>query len=234
VYHSNDLNRILKNSQDCRFRTHGGYMLRIFSLVLLSGAAFAATGTFTFSGTASGTLGSTTFTNAPFTVSAPGDFTTVTCSAGICRLNVAAGAASFTIGGLGSGTFTGTTYFFDNQTSTLLGSPAGVVGFGTTGDLIQIYDSLIGSSALASYNLQSTIGPLGPQAANTAAGIAAFMNADTSRGNLTVPTFTNFTFQVTIAAPPPSTTPAPGSLVLLAIGLSMLAMWKYRSRIFAR
>ena len=100
-------------------------MHRLLSVVLLSSSAFAATATFSFNGTATGTLGSTPFTNAAFTVSAPGDFTTVSCSAGTCRLNVAAGAATYTIGGVGTGTFSGTAYFFDNQTSTFLGTPAG-------------------------------------------------------------------------------------------------------------
>jgi hypothetical protein len=212
-------------------------MIKVVSLFLWAGAAFGATGIFTFSGTATGTFGGAPFTNAPFTVSAPGDFTTATCGGGLCRLNIAAGLASFTIGGVGSGTFTGTTYFFDNQTSNLLGTPVGLVGFGTTADLIQMYDSLVASSVFTTYNLQSLIGPIGPEAANPAAASAAFSGsgAPTSGGALIVPTITNITFQVTApGAAAPLATPAPSSLLLLGIGLSVLAMWKFRSRIFAR
>ena len=212
-------------------------MFRTGLLLLCAGTAFGATGIFTFSGTATGTFNGTPFTNAAFTVSAPGDFTTATCGGGICRLNIAAGLASFTIGGVGSGTFTGTTYFFDNQTSNLLGTPVGLIGFGTTGDLIQIYDSLIGGSVFATYNLQSLIGPIGPEAANPAAASAAFSGsgAATSAGALIVPTITNITFQVTApGATAPLATPAPASLLLLGIGLVVLATWKFGSRVFAR
>lgn len=108
-----------------------------------------------------------------------------------------------------------------------------LVGFGTTGDLIQIYESIIGSSVFATYNLQSVIGPVGPQAANTGAALAAFTGAPTSGGALTVTALNNFTFQVSVAPVTPPTTPAPRSLILLGIGLAMLALWNLRSKLFA-
>lgn len=210
-------------------------MTKLFiGLLLFIHSAFAATATFTFTGTATGTLAGVPFTNVPFTVSSPGDFSTVTCSAGTCRLNVAAGATTFTLSGVGSGTFTGTTYLFVAQTVTLSGNnPPGAIGFGTTSDLIQIWDSLISSSLFTTYNLQSFVGPIGPQAANTTAGNAAFSGSGvvTSAGALLVPTLTNISFVVTQASSPaPPPTPAPSSLILLGIGVMVLATWRYLSR----
>jgi hypothetical protein len=118
----------------------------------------------------------------------------------------------------------------------LAGTPAGLVGFGTTGDLIQIYDALIGSAPFATYNLQSFIGPIGPEASNPAAAVAGFSGtgAATSGGALIVPTLTNISFQVTSSAPVMPTTPAPNTLVLFGIALAVMATWRFGSRIFAR
>jgi hypothetical protein len=67
-----------------------------------------------------------------------------------------------------------------------------------------MYDALIGSSALISYNLESAIGPLGPQASDPSA--SDWVNLSTSLGSFTVTSFTNFTFQATVPATPPTPT----------------------------
>ena len=88
----------------------------IFALLIPCATAFGGPIlTYTFTGTAAGTIGGTPFTSAALTVSGTADASTVTCSAGICQLDLAAGVASLMIGGIGSGTFSDASYFFDNQ-----------------------------------------------------------------------------------------------------------------------
>ena len=199
-------------------------MRTITLLVLMGVSGFAGTiGTFTFTGTATGTIGGTVFTGASLVVTGMGDLSTVSCVAGTCDLDVGAGLASFTIGGIGSGTFSDETYFFDNQVSVLAGTPAGLVGFGDGSDDIQMYGALIGGNAIFStYDLQSAVGPLGPQV--TDGSTSDWVNLPTSLGGFTVSSFTNFTFQATAAT---TSTPEPGSLVLAGIGLAGL-LWKVR------
>src|SRR5215472_8370738 len=85
-------------------------------LVALAQPASAQTLKYVFTGTASGTVGSTSFTNAPLTVSTTGDTSNVVLTGTIYVLNVPPGGASFSIGGVGSGTFSDATDVFDNQT----------------------------------------------------------------------------------------------------------------------
>lgn len=128
----------------------------IIGIILSTGVVLGQTAVYTFTGTASGTIGGTPFTNATLTVTSTGNVSTVSCTS-TCSLYPAAGASAFTISGIGTGTFSGSSYVFDNQSNA-------VAGFGVVNDDIQIYDSSIGSAALATYNLQSSIGPLGPEA----------------------------------------------------------------------
>jgi hypothetical protein len=201
--------------------------------LLLTGSVFAANQTYTFTGTATGTLNSTPFTGASFSVVGVGDPTTVNCtlsSGNVCQLVLNAGAASFTVGGLGGGTFTAGTQLTDNHIA-----EGGVVAFGfTTGvDAIELEDTLSGNTAFATYNLQALFGPSLPQAQNLASG---FSNTPTSAGNLTVTSLANYTFQVTaggVVTPPtppppaPSTTPAPTTIILTGIGLAALVFWRF-------
>ena len=161
-----------------------------------------------------------------------GDPTTVNCtlsSGNVCQLVLNTGASSFTIGGLGGGTFTAGTQLTDNHVA-----EGGVVAFGfTTGvDAIELEDTLSGNTAFATYNLQALFGPSLPQTQNLASG---FSNTPTSAGNLTVTSLVNYTFQVTAGgvvtpptppAPAPSTTPAPTTIILTGIGLAALVFWR--------
>jgi len=178
--------------------------------------------TYTFTGTATGMIGSTPFTSAALTVSGTADASAVTCSAGICGLDLAAGVASFTIGGIGSGTFSDASYFFDNQNN-------GGAGFGEFRpppyccDTIDIEDSSVSSTVFASYNLQSAIGPIGPQASDPVVYLWGILN--TSLGASSVTSFSNYTFQVTAAG-----VPEPSTFALLGAGLAGLVMVARRKR----
>jgi len=159
----------------------------LFAAVVLSiaPALYASPiGILTFTGTASGTVDGTPFSNASLTVTATGDVGAVTFTSPSFFLDIPAGSASFSIGGVGSGTFSDDTYVFDNTT--------GVAGFGDSGassccDIIQVYDSLIGSTAFSTYDLQSSIGPLGPERSDPSTG--DWVGLNTSLGSFTVHEF---------------------------------------------
>jgi hypothetical protein len=172
--------------------------------------------TYTFTGTAAGTIGSATFSGATVTVTATADSSAVTLASGTYDQTLAGGATSFTIGGLTSGTFSDTTYFFDNNTN-------GVAGFGDDAgipccDTIQMHDSSIGSTVFATYNLQTPLGPIGPQA--TDPSTSDWLNLNTSVGSFTITSYTNFTFQVTSAA----AVPEPSTFLLLGASLAALTL----------
>jgi uncharacterized protein (TIGR03437 family) len=164
----------------------------MLGLIVSAATALAGqTGVFTFSGTATGTIGGTSFTNATLTVTGSGDVGTVSCTNGTCVLNLPFGVTSFTIGGVGSGTFNFTSYFFDNHSG-------GTLGFGVGGDLIQITNDSIGKTVFTTYDLQSTIGPLGPEAENPS--VSDWVGMPTTLGSFTVTSFTNVTFQAVVGA----------------------------------
>ncbi len=188
-------------------------------------SAFAgAVGTYTFTGTMSGTIGSAPFSNASFTVTASGPISAVVTFSEGYELFFAPGSMSFTISGIGSGTFTGLddTYVFDNTTQ-------GLAGFGDQSDpvyccdLLDINQGVIGSTAFSTYNLQSSLGPLGLWPSGSSVD---WDQVPTSLGAFTVTSYDNVSFQATVGA-----TPEPGTLLLLASGLPAIG---FLCRKFAR
>jgi len=166
------------------------HMRLMLSVILSSMAAFAAqTETLIFTGAATGSIGGTPFVNATLTITATAPVSSVQCGSGDCNLSGA--TVAFTISGIGAGTFTSGSGFNVNQT--YLG---GVVGFTNTSQLITLSDDDIGSAALASYNLQTSIGPLGPDNGNLST--SDWVNISTSLGAITLASFSNVYFQATV------------------------------------
>jgi PEP-CTERM motif len=182
-------------------------------------------GTYTFTGTASGTIGGTAFSDATLTVTATGDISSVDFTSPTYFLYLPGGSSTFTISGIGSGTFTDETDVFDNTT--------GLAGFGDQGatmccDIIQMYDGLIGSTDFTSYNLQSSIGPLGPEASDPSTG--DWVGLNTSLGSFTVSSYDGVVFQATVTP-----VPEPNAFPLLGVGLfgTMIFMAR-RKRLLSR
>jgi len=138
-----------------------GAKLFVLTLVVAAYAASASATsiTYVFTGSADGTLMQgefgTPFTGALMTVTATGNTDDVTFSSGTYTDSIV--TTTITIQGIGTMTVTPGTgshdYVFDNQTDQKIGY--GVTGILNCCDIIQLVNP-----AYASYNLQSSIGPL--------------------------------------------------------------------------
>lgn len=195
----------------------------VVALINLASLFGSSIGTYTFTGDASGTIDGVSFSDATLTVTATGDVSNVTFTSPTYFLKIPAGSSSFTISGIGSGTFTDETYVFDNT--------GGLAGFGDNGatlccDIIQTYDSAIGSTAFLSYNLQSSIGPLGPEASDPST--ADWVGLNTSLGSFTVSSYDGVVFQATVG-----TVPEPSMFPLLGIGLVGVVIFSTQRKRFA-
>jgi hypothetical protein len=179
--------------------------------VLLSGARQArADGiTYTESDLASGVIGTTSFTNAPVTITFAGDTLNVTGSSGLFLNNV--GTAEVMIDGI-TFRFTDSLQVFDYQ----LGAVAGIRDITVNPDILDTIDS----STFGTYDLTTAIGPI--------TGIADFnlgTNYGTSGGALTFNFMdANSTFTATTTTP----VPEPSSLLLLGVAIAGLVMVRYR------
>ena len=116
-----------------------------------------------------------------------------------------ANSTSISIAGLGSGAVSESIYVFDNPNAN-----AGTVGFGASGDLIDITDNTIGSTFFATYDLGSATAVYGGFA-DPSGALIHWNNVPTSLGAVTLTDLQNTTFQALVA-------PEPTSLALLALG----------------
>jgi len=196
----------------------------IIAAALAALPAMADTVTFTISAIGSGTLvngaTTTTFTDQLIT------FTQVTDTTAIinpcfgytypCAPDVATNTV--TIGGVGTETLTGPTYFFDN-------------GINVAGIANAPFVVFLGAedSSLASYNMQTSFGP-------TSYGIysgSSVSGESTSGGTLSITWDTTNYPDATFTAVVGSPTPEPSSLTLFGSGLLALA-YLVRRRRFAQ
>ncbi len=182
--------------------------LDLLAAVILVAAvsAHAAPITYTVTDTATGTLGSTAFTNALITVSFTGDTSNVTGSGTFYTNSIGTGTVQ-----VGSGllaTFTAGPTFFDNQSFSRNGAITGAAGIGANnGSILDTF-----SDIFKTYNGTSAIGPItGPVFYNS--GVAF----STTGGNFIIDSAgANSTFTAALGT---SMTPEPSSLALLGTGL---------------
>jgi len=181
------------------------WVAALATVVGLAGQGQAAFITYTFSGTGTGDLGGSGFSNAPFRVTIQGDTTDISLlEPGI--LDIVNLPATIEIAGLGVAAFSNPVYVFNNQTNR-------VVGFGDY-SFMDFQGDFWGqfSSPLATYGLDTSYGPI----TTSASTFAIF--ADTDRGFLSVEQIGPATFQATVVA-----VPEPSSVALFSLGLVYLA-----------
>jgi hypothetical protein len=159
-------------------------LLAFASLALLR-MSMAAAGpiTFVFDGTATGTLGAQTFSDADLSVTALGDTANIPApdSVGVIRFNT---PVTIKVAGLGS-----TTIASGGQVGCV---PADqFVYFGVGPSDIQVFDS-----SFATYLFKTAIGPVFEA---TDPSTVDWMNMSTPQGNLTVSSYTDLTFTATVS-----------------------------------
>jgi hypothetical protein len=173
----------------------------------------AETITYVFDGTASGTLGSHSYTNADLTVTAVENTTDVPAPIGADNIiDVDPSLVTIKISGLAPTTISNG-YIFDNQAL-----QSG--GFGATSgsDTIQIPDPSFGS-----WNMKTAFGPV---FAASDRSIADWTDMPTSQGALAVNSYTNFTFTATLGSGSVggNMVPLPSAEWLSLIGLAFVAI----------
>ena len=166
--------------------------------------------TYTVSSTATGTIGEASFTDALVTITFVGDTSNVTSPfTGLFVNSVEEVAATGTIGGIGTFTFSDSLAAFVNQFGTY-GPTAGIDDL-SFNDILDTFDTTSGSE-FGSYDLTTAIGPITD---------ASIFNPGTSYGTCDGDlTFTDMSANSTFTAT--TSVPEPSSLLLLGVALAGL------------
>jgi len=185
---------------------HIGRSLFVATTLCTALAAQAVPITYTFSGSATGTLNNSGFANNALLVSITTDTTNIDLTrfgANIPATNALVNG-SISITGVGSGSFTQQLYAFNNRSTQ-------TVGFGTlaANDLINVTDT---SAGLNTYGMVTNFSAFDPLAFTS-----QFQNIATSFGTLSLSRLTDASFNASLAA-----VPEPGTYGLMAAGLAFV------------
>ncbi len=181
----------------------------IFVLFLgfTAAAAFGNPITLTFSGDATGTLGTTSFTDASFTVTSTGDTSSVFVTPGPID-NLPAIGATIDITGFSPAIFTDATSWADPE-----GSGDIIFNDATLNTEILAFTRLF--AGLESYQFQNSIGPVTGGFPFVPNLFENFQNVPTSQGLLTITMTSNNAFTAVV-------TPEPASPWLALMGLGAI------------
>jgi len=181
--------------------------------VLLSGCSYADPITFTHTGVGSGTIGTTTFTDAAFTITDVGDTTNVEDLSGAFSLDDS--SASIAIDGVGT---------FDFITGTRTFVAGGLVGFSrATASGNDLFNGP-SNAAFSTWDLTSSIGPIDGTAQLLQWSLSP---VDTSGGVLVFDDgITDTVFSATLG----TAVPEPTGSIAVGIGVLALAVVTRRRR----
>lgn len=180
--------------------------------IVVSGVALAAPITYTFQATGSGTIGTTPFSSASFTITVTADTTGITVISPGLMYNPGL-TSTIEIAGVGTATFT-------DPKQVLVAQSAPGVGFEKSGG----YNLLdIDNSSLATYDLSTSFGPATDPAPSP---VDQFSNIATSLGALTFTSYQDATFTAALGGQQIPTLSLPGlaalAMLLLVAGVLVL------------
>jgi hypothetical protein len=181
--------------------------------VAAANAAFCGPIIYSFSGTATGTLGDLAFNNAAFTLTSAADTSQVVLVGSTYQVQVFSSTIDIT--GFAPALFLGPTFWGDPQ-----GSGDIIFGDGPT----QIGPDLLGITVLGmgveTYNLQSSFGPIFAPVDFESSIFMNFRDNPTDQGFLSL-----VASDETFTASTPASTPEPMSMFVVGLGLSALLAW---------